>query len=83
MYGFNGFDINGKSCFVDEQGHDIGVVHSDKGVIQAIRLDPSVYMDTDGKIYAAFQKNCTKYATTEWFDWARRKMLSLGYKPNF
>ena len=83
MYGFNGFDINGNSCFVGEQGGDLGVVKLGICEIPAVRLNPSVYMSIYGKVYAAVQQDCIKYATTEWFNWARRKMISVGFDPNF
>lgn len=79
MYGSSVFDIDGNSYFVKEQG-DIGFIQDR---IKAVRLDSSVYMDIDGKVYAENRNNCSKYATNEWFNWARRKMLSLGFRPNF
>lgn len=83
MYGFNGFNIDGQECFVDEMGNDIGYVHLGGRVIQAIRLSSSVYMGTDGKVYAANRQKCQTYTTDEWYNWARRKMLSIGFQPRF
>lgn len=82
MY-FNGFDINGNSCKVEEYGNDKGIVNVNGRRYQAVRLAPSTYMGTNGQVYAAKQNNCYTYATLEWTNWARRQMYSMGFLPDF
>lgn len=83
MLYFNGFDIDGTPCKVEEYGSDIGIVNVNGRRYQAIRLAASTYMATNGQIYAANQNNCISYATPEWTGWARRQMYSMGFLPNF
>ncbi len=83
MVRFNAYDKNGTPCQVEEYGNDIGLVITSKRAYQAVRLASSTYMGTDGQIYAANRNNCFTYMTPEWVGWARRKMYSVGYLPEF
>lgn len=80
---FYGFDLQGNSYKVMELGNDIGSVVVNGKEFQAVRLAPSTYMDIRGRIYAANQNNCFSYSGSEWTNWARRKMYSMGIPPNF
>lgn len=80
---FNGFDSYGNSYRVEEYGNDIGMVVIGVGKLKAVRLAPSTYMGTNGQVYAANQNNCSVYSSPQWVNWARNKMYSLGFLPEF
>lgn len=82
MY-FYGYDVEGNECRVDEYPGGKGVVKIKGLEYNAVRLDPSVYMTTDGKVFASTIQNCTAYDTEKWHNWARKKMLNLGFSPIF
>lgn len=83
MIYFDGYDIDGNRCRIQEFGNEIGFVTSYSGGYQAVRLAASVYMATNGRVYASTIQNCSTYATKQWHDWARRKMLAVGFSPKF
>lgn len=83
MFYFDGYDIYGNSCRVQEPGGGIGFVMAQRGGFQAIRLAPSVYMATNGEVYASTQQKCSEYSTIEWQNWARREMRLAGWHPEF
>lgn len=83
MSRFNGFDIDGNICEVQEYKNDIGIVTVNGTTYHAIRLAQSTYMGDNGRVYAANRDNCYLYTTPEWINWARCQMYSKGILPNF
>lgn len=71
MY-FNGYDINGKPCRVEEYGNDAGYVRAYASVCQVIRIAPSTYVETNGIVYASSQVKCAGYTTPENLNFAKK-----------
>ncbi len=80
---FDGFDINGNPCRIEETGNGTGFVRAYESGYLAVRLAASTYMATNGQVYAASRGNCSSYATPEWRNWAKRQMYAFGLQPDF
>lgn len=80
MVYFEGYDIDGISCRVEEMGNDVGLVSSYQGCFQAVRVAPSTYIATNGKVYGSTQQKCIDYSTPRYFNYAKNKMRDLGWR---
>lgn len=83
MNGFEGYDIDGNGCRVDEMGNEVGIVSSVEGIFQAVRISSSTYIGTNGKVYSASREKCRTYSTPENFQWAKRQLVARGIQPWF
>lgn len=83
MVYFDGYDINGKPCRVEEYGNDMGFVRAYERGCQAVRIASSTYVGTNGKVYASSQANCIRYTTKRDIDLAKAKMIQFGFEPEF
>ena len=82
MY-FDGYDIDGRPCRVEEFGNDIGYVRAYDRGCQAVRIDSSTYVGTNGKVYASSQAKCANYTTQGNLNYAKKKMIQCGFMPEF